>query len=258
MHRQQLKETRMKSLALAAAATLFLSSPVLALDSSSMTDAERQAFRDEVRAYLLDNPEVLMEAISVLEQRQAANQDSTDATLIQANAEALFNDGYSYVGGNPDGDLTIVEFMDYKCGYCKKAYPDVNELIKTDGNIRFVVKEFPILGDQSVLAARFAIAAKQLAGDAAYEAVHDQLMTLRGDVTEVSLRQIAKANRLDAEAILAAMNSDTVSNIIAQNHALAGRMQINGTPGFIFQTQMVRGYIPLDGMVQLVAQVRGE
>lgn len=247
----------MKHLA-TAALLIGLAAPVAALDLNAMNDAERQAFRDEVRAYLLDNPEVLMEAIGVLEKRQAEAQVDGDQALIQANAEALFNDGYSFVGGNPDGDVTVVEFLDYQCGYCKKAHPEVNELIKGDGNIRYIVKEFPILGDASVLASRFAIAVHQVAGDEAYLTVHDDLMEFRGEISEASLTTLATSQGLDASAVMAAMESDKVTEVIAQNRALAQRMQINGTPGFVIGDQMLRGYVPLDGMQQAVAQVRSQ
>jgi len=247
----------MKRLATALLA-ISLAGPVTAFELSAMSDDERAAFRDEVRAYLLENPEVLMEAIGVLEKRQADAQISNDQMLIQENAEALFNDGYSFVGGNLDGDVTLVEFLDYQCGYCKKAHPEVSELISGDGNIRFIVKEFPILGDASVLASRFAISVKQAAGDEAYRKIHDELMTFRGQISEESLRNLATSMQLDADTILSTMNSDAVSDVIAQNHALAQRMQINGTPGFVIENQMLRGYVPLDEMQQVVAQVRGE
>jgi len=235
-----------------------LAIPAGATDLSSLTDAERQAFRDEVRTYLLDNPEVLMEAIGVLEKRQAEAQVGNDQALIQANADALFDDGYSFVGGNPEGDVTVVEFLDYQCGYCKKAHPEVTQLIEGDGNIRYIVKEFPILGDASVLASRFAISVKQVAGDDAYEQIHNELMTFRGQISTASLENLAESQNLDAAAIMAQMDSDAVSDVIAKNHALAQRMQVNGTPGFVIGDQMLRGYVPLDGMQQVVAQVRGE
>ncbi len=172
-----------------------LAIPAGATDLSSLTDAERQAFRDEVRAYLLDNPEVLMEAIGVLEKRQAEAQVGNDQALIQANADALFDDGYSFVGGNPEGDVTVVEFLDYQCGYCKKAHPEVTQLIEGDGNIRYIVKEFPILGDASVLASRFAISVKQVAGDDAYEQIHNELMTFRGQISTASLENLAESRK---------------------------------------------------------------
>ncbi len=146
--------------ALFAGLLALVSWPAAALDLNAMTDEERQLFRAEVRAYLLDNPEVLIEAISVLEARQQQAQINGDLALVAQYSEAIFNDGYSFVGGNPDGDITIVEFLDYRCGFCKRAFPEVTELIASDGNIRFVIKEYPILGEQSTLASRFALSVR--------------------------------------------------------------------------------------------------
>ncbi|MGJ8583000.1 MAG: DsbA family protein [Marinosulfonomonas sp.] len=247
----------MKRLAYTALATVMLAMPASAFDLSAMSDSERQVFRDEVRSYLLDNPEVLMEAIAVLEQRKSEAQMNQDEMLVQVNADALFSDDYSYVGGNPDGDITVVEFLDYKCGYCKKAHPEVTELINSDGNIRYIVKEFPILGDQSVLAARFAISTLNNLGAEAYEQVHDALMVQRGDISEASLRRVAADLDLDADTILEGMDAEDVNNVIAANHALAQRMQISGTPSFIMGDQMLRGYVPLDGMVEIIDELRG-
>ncbi len=147
---------------------LALAAPARALDLTQMTETERDLFRAEVRAYLMENPQVIIEAVNAMEQRNAEAQAQADLTIVSDNAEAIFSDGFSYVGGNPDGDITLVEFMDYKCGYCKRAYTEVEKLLSADGNIRFIVKEFPILGEQSMLASRYVIAAKQIAGGDAY------------------------------------------------------------------------------------------
>lgn len=242
--------------ALLTAAVLALAAPAQAFDVAAMTDAERDAFRSEIRAYLLENPEVLMEAIGVLEARRQDEQLSADVNLVAAHHAAIFEDGRSWVGGNPDGDLTLVEFMDYRCGYCKKAFPEVDELLKTDGNIRFIVKEFPILGEQSVLAARFAISVRDQAGADAYAKVHDALMTLRADISEDSLAALAEQLGLDADAIIVGMSAPEVDAELAANRALAAALDINGTPGFIFEDQLVRGYVPLDTMVQIIDQLR--
>ncbi|SMY07898.1 DsbA family protein [Flavimaricola marinus] len=236
---------------------LALGSSAAATDLASMTDEERATFRAEIRAYLLENPEVLMEAIGVLEQREQQAQANADVDLARAYQDALFNDGFSYVGGNPEGDVTIVEFMDYRCGYCKRAFPEVEELISADGNVRFIIKEFPILGEQSVLAAQFAIATQQVDGDEAYKLVHDALMTFRGDITLDSLSRLGEAYDLDSDSIIAEMNSDAVNGIIATNRQLANQMQISGTPTFVFDDQMLRGYVPLDQMELILAEVRG-
>ena len=248
----------MTRLALAATLAAFTASPLAAFDIESMTEAERNAFRTEVRAYLMENPEVLLEAINVLEERQAAMQAEGDRQLVEVNAEEIFNDPDSWVGGNPEGDITIVEFLDYRCGYCKRAHPEVQELIESDGNIRFIVKEFPILGDQSVLGSRFAVAVLRTAGDEAYEAVHDALMTMRGQINMASLRSLAEEQGLDAEALFAAMQDPETNRIIEENRSLAQRLQINGTPSFVFETEMVRGYAPLDAMREIVAELRAE
>lgn len=235
-----------------------ISGPVQALDLSSMSDAEKAEFGAQVRDYLLENPEVIVEAITILEQRQAAAGAQADKTLVAENADELFNDGYSWVGGNPDGDITLVEFMDYRCGYCRRAVPEVASLLAEDGNIRLVIKELPILGDASVMSSRFAVATKQVAGDDAYKQVHDALLEFTGDVSDVTLRRISDGLGLDSDAILAAMDSDEVSDEINRTRALAQRMNISGTPSFVLGTEMLRGYLPADQMQDIADTVRAE
>lgn len=240
-----------------AAAFAALALPGQALDIGQMTDEERAIFREEVRAYLLDNPEVIMEAVAVLEQRQAAGQAAQDMNLVQVNAEDIFDDGFSWVGGNPNGDVTLVEFVDYRCGYCRRAHDEVKELVESDGNIRIIVKEFPILGESSMQSSRFAIAVKQLEGADAYEAANDALIRLRSDANARSLRKLASSLGLDADAILAHMESEDVSREIQMTRELAQRLQITGTPTFVMQDDMLRGYLPLEQMRELVASKRG-
>lgn len=226
--------------------------------AQGLTDAERTDFRAEVRAYLLENPEVLMEAIAVLESRQAEAETTRDERLATLNADALVNDGFSYEGGNLDGDITIVEFIDYRCSFCRRAHPEVAELISSDGNIRIITKEFPILGEQSVLASQFAVATKIVAGDAAYKQVSDALMNLRSDVTPASLSSLASAFDLDTDAIFAEMENPAVQQVLANNRALGERMQISGTPTFVFGDQMVRGYVDLTQMRAIVEAERAD
>ncbi|KIN77320.1 DsbA family protein [Sulfitobacter mediterraneus] len=237
------------------AATLAL--PAAAMDLTELTDAERAQFRAEVRAYLMDNPEVIMEAVTLLQNREAEAQARADDNLVSDNAAAIFDDGYSWVGGNPDGDITLVEFLDYRCGYCKRAHGEVAKLLETDGNIRLIVKEFPILGDQSVLASRFAIATKQIAGDDSYKAVNDALMAYNGDVTLPALRRLGSTFGLEMDAIEARMDSDEVTMEIAQTRALAQQLSISGTPTFVMHDELLRGYLPFDQMMALVEEKRG-
>lgn len=246
----------MKQTLMIAAILMSLASASAALDLAELTDSDRAAFRDEIRAYLLENPEILVEAMDVLKTREAEAVTQQDVQLVQANASAVFESATDWAGGNLNGDITIVEFMDYQCSYCRKAHDEVSELIATDGNIRFVVKEYPILGETSDLAARFAIAVRQIAGDDAYKAAHDALMTLRSDISSAALDQIATDLGLDVAAVNKQMASKDVTAVIAANRALGEAMLINGTPTFIVDQTMLRGYVPLEGMRQVVAEER--
>lgn len=240
------------------AALALAASPALAVDLTNLSDAERETFRQEVRAYLLENPEVLMEAIAVLENRQAAAEASQDETLALTNADALFNDGHSWVGGNPEGDITIVEFMDYRCGYCRRAHPEVAELVRSDGNIRYIIKEFPILGEQSTLSARLAVAIQQIAGDETYKLASDTLIAQRSDLNEDSIADLSRTLGLDPQEVMTEMDSDRVTEILRENQLLGQRLQITGTPTFVFNSQMVRGYAPLQAMEGIVAEIRND
>lgn len=240
----------------ALALSVALSGPALGLDLSAMTESERDALHGEIRAYLLENPEVIMEAVAVLEQREAAQQAGEDVELVKANADALYNDPNSWIGGNPEGDITLVEFVDYRCGYCRKAHDDVAELLKQDGNIRLIIKEFPILGEASTVSSRFAIAVRQVAGDEAYHAASEALIRLKGNPTDAALERLAETLGLEADKVMARMDSPEVAEVISENRALGRRLRINGTPTFVLEDQMLRGYLPLANMQALVADAR--
>lgn len=236
------------------AACTALTLPALADDGFPV--GSRDDFNAAVRAYLLDNPEVLLEAMQVLDAREAEARAAVDEQLVAVNAQALF-EGDDWVGGNPDGDVTLVEFIDYNCGYCKRARPEVNALIDGDSDLRLIRIELPILGAQSELAAQFAIATRSIAGDDAYAEISEALMALRaGAITDDAIRQLSDAYGFDTDAILAEMDSDATRDVIAENRLLAMRLQIQGTPAFVLDDMMLRGYLPLEDMQALVALAR--
>ena len=235
---------------------VFFSNALWAFDIDAMNDEEREAFRAEIRAYLLENPEVLMEAIAVLEERRAAEDANRDIAVLSEHRDAIFNDGFSYVGGNPDGDVTMVEFLDYRCGFCKRAHPAVKDLLETDGNIRLIVKEFPILGEQSTLASQYAIATKMVEGDDAYLKVHDVLMEHQGGLNAGFLARTSRELGFDHGKIAETMEGADVENVIASNRALAQLLQIQGTPSFIMGENFVRGFVELDQMRAIVSEIR--
>jgi protein-disulfide isomerase len=241
------------------AASALLASSLLALPAmAEMTADERKAFRDEIRAYLLENPEVLVEAMDILQTREEDAAVARDLKMLSDNADTIFQNANDWVGGNPDGDVVLVEFMDYRCGYCRKAYTEVEELVMSDGKIRFVVKEFPILGEASLISSQFALAVKLLHGDAAYKAAHDGLIALRGEPTPETLGRLASDLGHDPAPILAKMGAEEIMAIIEANHALADKMEISGTPTFVLKSMMLRGYVPLEPMREIIAEVRAE
>jgi protein-disulfide isomerase len=241
-----------------AATTALLTALAVLPAGAEMTAGEKADLHAEIRAYLLENPEVLVEAMSVLQEREAVAALERDAEIVKARADSVFANPADWVGGNIEGDITLVEFMDYRCSYCRKAHDEVAELVKSDGNIRYVIKEFPILGEASLLSSQFAISVRMLHGDDAYKAAHDALITMRGEPSSETLGRLATELGHDPAPILAKMGSDEVKAIITANHALADGMEISGTPTFVLKDQMLRGYVPLEEMRGIVAEARGE
>jgi protein-disulfide isomerase len=227
------------------------------LDIMNMTDAEREAFRAEVRAYLLENPEVLREAINVLEARNEIAERTADAALIEANQEPLYDDSNAWVAGNPDGDVTVVEFSDYRCSYCKRAHPELKELLQRDPNIRLIVREFPILGPDSVVAARVALAALDL-DRSRFGNLNDALMNFEGPLNEAAAYQIAGHTGYDIAALKERAGSAEIEARIGDTYSLAQALGLQGTPSFVLGNRIIRGYLPLEQMLAMVADARAE
>lgn len=223
---------------------------------AEMTADERAEFRDEVRAYLIENPEVLNEMVAILDARERDAAVERDDRLIAERSVDIFDDGFSYVRGNPEGDVTVVAFLDYQCGYCKRAHPEVMDLLAADSGLKLVVKEFPILGPNSEYAARAAVSTLILAGPDAYAALNDRLLRLKGQLSEEIVRDAIAEAGADPDAVIAGMDAPEVTRRIEATRALATDLSIQGTPSFVFGDQMVRGYAPLAAMRDIVAEVR--
>lgn len=231
-------------------------SPATDQTSQPMSEPERANLRAEVRAYLLENPEILVEMIALLEERQQAGPVGDEAELIASHAAAIFDDGFSFVAGDPEGDVTIVEFVDYQCGFCRRSHPEMRELVASDGDIRLIVKEMPILGPGSERASRAAIATLMTEGPQAYAAVNEALMRLEGPVTDASLGRVLTGAGLDAAVVLAAAQDEEVTRRLAETRDLAEELAISGTPTFVFGSEILRGYVPLAAMREKVAAIR--
>ena len=222
--------------------------------------AENPVSDKVIETYLRENPEVLIASLErfQVEQRAAQQQQQAqaDLSLVSDNSKEIFEDGYSFVAGNPEGDITVVEFSDYNCGYCKRAHTEVTNFIETDGNIRLVVKEFPILGPGSTLAARAALASAMQSGGEKYEAFNDALMKHRGSHSEATVMKIAGSVDLDVDQLEVDMKSPEIDKMLKRTFALADELSINGTPAFVIGNQVVRGFVPATELEKLAETAR--
>jgi protein-disulfide isomerase len=215
-------------------------------------DPETARIEKIIRNYLLEHPELLVKVMRKLEARQKAKEVAGIAGKIQANRDALFTSSDDFVA-NPMGKFPVVEFFDYQCGYCKRFQPTMTRLLKADRSVRFVFKEFPILGKVSVTAARAALAAKM---QGKYRVFHDSLMGLRRRLSEAAVYQTAKDVGLDVARLKRDMVGPGVARIIKANRELAVTMGIRGTPSLIVGEQLVPGAIDYAQLTALIEQAK--
>lgn len=239
------------------AAGLVLCAVAVPLSGSSaqtkITPENRAEFEKIIHDYILNNPQIVLEAVQKLREQQHAAKTVADRDLVLANEKQILSDPTSPVGGNPKGDVTVVEFFDYRCSVCRSVHPLVTKLMETDANIRRVYKEWPILGPNSVVAARAAIASRK---QGRYLAFHDALMESKTNLDEAAIMRVAKSVGLDTDRLSRDMKSPEVDKVLRENFKLAERLNLNGTPSFLVGTRIVRGGPDLDGLRQLVAEAR--
>lgn len=222
--------------------------------AAGFSNDERTAIERIVREYLVAHPEVLVEAMQALEQRQQTAAEEKARAGVSANREQIYNDPTSPTGGNAKGDVTVVEFFDYQCGYCKSVHDDTLKLVRDDGRIRYVYKEFPILGPGSVTAAKAALAARN---QGKYAEAHNALMSHRGRLDDLSVNRLMEGvGGLDMAKLKADMESPAVAAVIEKNLELADKLGIRGTPAFIVGDDVAPGAIKLDEMKRMVAAAR--
>ena len=207
----------------------------------------------KIRDYLMNNPEVIVEAMQRYEARQRADRVKAVRKLIVERADELLRDPATPVAGNPDGDVSLVEFFDYNCPYCRRVSPDMMKLEGSDSKLRIVYKEFPILGPNSMFAAKAALAAHR---QGKYVELHRALMTGRGTVTKKSVLRTAKKLALDIRQLEKDMEDPKIDASLKRNIALAAELGINGTPAFVIGKEIVPGAIDFAALQQLVAKAR--
>jgi protein-disulfide isomerase len=234
---------------------LCVGAPSMARAADAIDPAQVEQIEKVIRDYLLKNPEVIIQAVRGLEERQKREAQEMTRELIGKHGKELRQDPDSFVAGNPKGDVTIVEFFDYRCGYCKQVHPVVKNALRADGKVRLVMKEFPVLGPESVAASRAAVAAFHGQRDK-YLAFHDAMMERRGTINDAVIMEIAATVGLNVEKLKTDMKSAAVERTLRENYKLAQTLGINGTPAFIIGDELVPGAIIDRQMMQLIAQAR--
>ncbi|PXW72472.1 protein-disulfide isomerase [Loktanella sp. PT4BL] len=218
--------------------------------AQSMSDDEIKALALEA---IRENPQIIMEAIALIEEQRSAAQAAAQAEILLRQRAFLENDPNAPSVGNPDAETVIVEFFDYNCPYCKRAAGDVKALLAADKDVRVVYREWPILGEGSVLASRAALAARN---QGKYEEMHWGLMEMRGRAEEASILALARSIGLDVDQLREDMQSDAVNSHIAASDQLAQNLGFTGTPAFVIGDALVPGAIPLAELQQYIAEAR--
>jgi protein-disulfide isomerase len=216
----------------------------------------KQDVEQIVAEYIQKNPQAILDSVSKHQQQAAAEEEKKAQGNIKEKISEIENDPSSPVAGNPKGDIVIAEFFDYSCGYCKKVFPTIIKLVEEDKNIKLVLKELPILGPNSELATRAALAV-HLISPSKYFEFHKKLMG--GHVAgQDSIDTVAKDLGIDVKAMQEKMKSPDVEKVISKNKDLAANIGIHGTPAFVVGGELVPGAIDYDALKGLVAKSRGK
>jgi protein-disulfide isomerase len=235
-------------LAIALAAFLAAWAPAPA-GAQSFAPDQRSEIEKIVRDYLLSHPEVLQDAMAELEKRQNAEDAEKHLAAIKDNATTIFGSPRQVNLGNPQGDVTMVEFFDYNCAFCKRAMSDMLDLLKNDPKLRVVLKEFPVLGEGSVQAAQVAVAVRmQDKTGKKYLDFHTKLLSSRGPADKARALAAAKEAGFDMTRLDKDLQSDEVKQTLEENLKLAEGLGLNGTPSYVFPAEVVVGAVGLPAL----------
>ena len=231
---------------------LFGAQVTIPTHAANLSVEMREQIEVVVKDYLLKNPEIIRDATAALAKQEEANKQALAARAVVESRDALLNDRESPVGGNPRGDITIVEFFDYNCGYCKRVAPELQTLSKADKKVRIVYKELPILGPTSLLAAKAALAANR---QGKYVAFHEALFGLP-EISDASLKALSKTLALDHARLVKDMDDPAIMALLQRDRELANKLSINGTPAFVIGDRLVPGALDASSLQQIVNQER--
>ncbi len=222
---------------------------------SYLSDGQRTEVEEVIKNYLIAHPEIIRDAINALQAKDDAAAQAAQTKAIADNKKLLFNSPREVVLGNPAGDVTLVEFFDYNCAYCRRAHADMKKLLSQDPKLRFVFKEFPVLGNGSVQAAQVSVAVHKLFPEK-YVAFHDALISERGQVDGARALAVAGSLGLDTAKLKEMSNSDDVKATISESYDLANKLSLTGTPSYVTPTEVVVGAVGLDALKAKIAEAR--
>lgn len=225
------------------------------LEQDRLTEAEQKQIEEIIRSFLRANPEIVRDAIQALQQKENEAAIQAQVQTIEDNQTALFRSESSAVLGNPNGDVTLVEFFDYNCGYCRRANPDMKALLANDPSLRIVLKEFPILGDGSVQAARVSIAVLAAAPDK-FLRFHNALMSEPGEADGARAISIAEELGFDVDELAALMEGEAVTATIAEASDLALKLNLTGTPSYVTAQEVIIGAVGYEGLRAAIEKAR--
>ena len=235
------------------AAIGFLIGTVSPVFAEGISPAQKIEFEKLVHDYLLEHPEILRDMSNKLEANDKLATDTARNTTLTTQAKEIFHNPIDAVVGNPKGDVTIVEFMDYNCGWCKKSVTEMQALVAKDKNVRVVMKEFPIFGEGSEYAARAALASVK---QGKYWEFHQAMFASEGKITPEVVDQIAKEHGLDVVRMKVDMKAAEIDAAIKKNQTLAQALALTGTPGFIVDDKLIPGYTELANLQTMLATTR--
>lgn len=223
--------------------------------NGSVDPAQKAAIEDIVRDYLMEHPEVIRDAMNALQARQEAEEAKRQTSAITDNKDKIFNSKNQVVLGNPDGDVTLVEFFDYNCTYCRRAQADMNRLLKEDGKLRVVLKEFPVLGPGSLEAAQVAVAVNAIAPER-YLEFHDKMLGDRGQASAARAIAVAESLGIDPDKLREASKEGEVRPTIEEVYAIANSLGLTGTPSYVVGDEVVIGAVGYDALKAKIEAVR--
>jgi protein-disulfide isomerase len=223
----------------------------VAADTSTMTRPEIEAI---IHDYLMDNPQVIIDAVNKLATNEKENAERVAEAFLEDNREAIENAPGAFIAGNPNGDVTIVEFFDYHCGYCKKSLAGLMKTVNDDKNIKLVLREFPVLGPDSVFAAKAALASIK---QGKYMELHEEMMEAKGKLTRSRIETMAISVGIDLIELNESLITEDHAKLLADNLDMAQGLGINGTPSFVLGGKIHHGMRSGEDLRALVAEARG-